>query len=142
MKTSDKGIELIKRFEGCRLRAYRCPAGVLTIGIGHTKGVKEGMTITAQQAVEYLKSDIEHFEQQINGLQLDLTQNQFDALVSFVFNVGFGAFQKSTLLKRIKAGAPEKDIRNAFGMWVKAGRRTLPGLVARRQAEADLYFSE
>lgn len=141
MKTSDKGVELIKQFEGCRLTAYRCPAGVLTIGIGHTKNVKEGMTITAQEAVEYLKQDLETIEQQLNKLELDLTQNQFDALVSFCFNCGFGAFLKSTLLKRIKSGAPEPAVRSAFDMWVKVGRKTLPGLVRRRKAEADLYFS-
>jgi lysozyme len=141
MKTSDKGVELIKQFEGCRLTAYRCPAGVLTIGIGHTKNVKEGMTITAHEAVEYLKKDLETIEQQLNKLELDLTQNQFDALVSFCFNCGFGAFLKSTLLKRIKSGAPEPAVRRAFDMWVKAGRKTLPGLVRRRKAEADLYFS-
>ncbi len=141
MKTSYKGIELIKQFEGCRLKAYRCPAGVLTIGYGHTKNVKEGMTITAQQAVEYLKDDLEQIEKQLDGLNLDLNQNQFDALVSFIYNCGFGAFSKSTLLKRIKAGASETLIRAAFGMWTKAAGKTLPGLARRRKAEADLYFS-
>ena len=86
MKTSPKGIALIKEFEGLRLKAYKCPGGVWTIGYGHTAGVKSGMVITEAQAEEYLKADLIVFERYLNGLGLALNQNQFDALVSFIYN--------------------------------------------------------
>ena len=102
MKASSKALELIKQFEGLRLKAYLCPGGVWTIGYGHTAGVKSGMVITEAQAEEFLLSDIAIFEKAINDQNLALTQNMFDALVSFTFNVGVGNFKRSTLLCRIK----------------------------------------
>ena len=132
---------MIKQFEGLRLRAYQCAAGVWTIGYGHTSGVKPGMSITAAEAENLLRGDLQKFENAVGTLGLQLTQNQFDALVSFAFNVGIAALRGSTLLRLIRSGASETAIRTAFGMWVKAGGKTLPGLVRRRKAEADLYFS-
>lgn len=142
MKTSNKGIELIKTYEGCRLSAYRCPAGVLTIGYGHTKGVREGSSITMAEAEDLLKKDLEYFENQLTKLNLGLTQCQFDALVSFCFNCGFSSFRNSTLYRRVKSHAPEAEIRSAFAMWNRGGGKVLPGLVKRRKAEADLFFSK
>ena len=96
MKTSDNGIAFIKRHEGVRLQAYLCPAGVWTIGYGHTSSVKQGDRISQSQADTYLRADLRTAEQAINKQRLNLNQNQFDALVSFVFNVGSGNFEKST----------------------------------------------
>ena len=104
MRTSRNAINLIKRFEGCRLEAYLCPASIWTIGYGHTFGVLSGMKITQEQAEAYLKSDIEPIERLLNNLYIPFTQNQFDALVSFIYNVGAGAFKASTLLKKLRAG--------------------------------------
>ena len=105
MRTSNKGIELIKSFEGIKTKAYKCPAGVWTIGYGHTKGVQKGDTCTMAQAIEFLKEDLRVFEGAINDLvKVELNQNQFDALVSFVYNVGSGAFQDSTMRIFINKG--------------------------------------
>lgn len=140
MKTSDKGITLIKTFEGLVLTAYKCPAGIWTIGYGHTKDVKQGQTITASQAVEFLKQDLQVFEKAVNTQNLNLNQNQFDALVSFTYNVGSGNFQKSTLLKKAKLNVNDPTIANEFAKWNKGGGRVLPGLVKRRESESKLYF--
>ena len=102
MKASSKALELIKQLEGLRLKAYLCSGGVWTIGYGHTAGVKSGMVITKAQAEEFLLSDIAVFEKAVNDQNLDLTQNMFDALVSFTFNVGVGNFKRSTLLCKIQ----------------------------------------
>tara|TARA_X000001036_G_scaffold380859_1_gene372539 strand:+ start:2244 stop:2669 length:426 start_codon:yes stop_codon:yes gene_type:complete len=139
MKTGSKGIDLIKHFEGCELEAYKCPAGVWTIGYGHIKGVKEGMTITEQQAEEMLKSELNEYEGYINNLvTAELNQNQFDAMVSWVYNLGGGNLKASTLLKVLNAGdyagVPAQMMR-----WNKAGGKVLEGLTRRRQAEADLF---
>lgn len=141
MKTGNKGIELIKHFEGCELEAYKCPAGVWTIGYGHIKGVKEGMTITEHQAEEMLKSELNEYEGYINNLvTVELNQNQFDAMVSWVYNLGGGNLKASTLLKVLNAGnyagVPEQMLR-----WNKAGGKVLEGLTRRRQAEADLFVA-
>jgi lysozyme len=142
MKTSDKGLELIKKHEGLKLTAYKCPAGVWTIGYGHTRTAVSGIKITEWQAEELLKSDLRIAETIVNmSLKDQLNQKQFDALVSFVFNVGAGAFQKSTLLKRIKANQEEHLIRHEFSRWDKAGGKVLAGLVRRRQDEANMYFN-
>ena len=141
MKTSGKGIELIKTFEGLRLKAYKCPAGVWTIGYGHTKNVKPSDRITQPQAVELLLTDLKQFEGVINRSVLKtLNQAQFDACVSFVFNVGAGNFQKSTLLKKLNKG----DFVGAsleFPKWVYSNKKKLAGLVKRREAERKLFIS-
>ena len=141
MKTSPKGIALIKEFEGLRLKAYKCPGGVWTIGYGHTAGVKSGMLISKAQAEEYLKADLIAFERYLNGLGLALNQNQFDALVSFIYNVGAGNFSNSTLLRKVRANPQENSIMDEFLRWVYSKGRVLPGLQRRRLAEMKLYFS-
>lgn len=140
MKTSINGIELIKRHEGLKLKAYLCPAGVWTIGYGHTYNVKKGDVIDEKQAERFLVSDLIVAETEISRLGLDLNQNQFDALVSFVFNVGGGNFRSSTLLKKLGNNPDDPDIERQFKRWVYAGNEVLPGLVRRRNDEAELYF--
>lgn len=142
MQISKQGIALIKRFEGFRNRAYRCPAGVWTIGYGHTKGVKAGQAITTQQAEEMLQADLKNFEDWVNKLvKVELTQGQFDALVSFCFNLGPGALDSSTLLKLVNqqkfALAADQ-----FKRWNKAGGVELSGLTKRRLAERELFVSK
>ena len=141
MKTSERGIELIKCHEGLRLKAYRCPAGVWTIGYGHTRDVTEGSVITKDKATVFLKSDLKSAENIVNVALSGINQNQFDALVSFVFNVGSGNFLKSTLLKKIKAKPTDAAIREEFMKWILAGGKVLPGLEKRRKDEADIFFS-
>ena len=141
MNTSPKGIALIKEFEGLRLKAYKCPGGVWTIGYGHTAGVKPGIVISEAQAEEYLKADLIAFERYLNGLGLALNQNQFDALVSFIYNVGTGNFSNSTLLRKVRANPQENSIMDEFLRWVYSKGRVLPGLQRRRLAEMKLYFS-
>ena len=141
MKTSPKGIALIKEFEGLRLKAYLCPGGVWTIGYGHTAGVKPGMLISKAQAEEYLKADLIAFERYLNVLGLALNQNQFDALVSFIYNVGTGNFSSSTLLRKVRANPQDNSIMDEFLRWVYSKGRVLPGLQRRRLREMKLYFS-
>lgn len=141
MKTSPKGIALIKEFEGLRLKAYLCPGGVWTIGYGHTADVKPGMVITEAQAEEYLKGDLVRFERYLNGLGLALNQNQFDALVSFIYNLGTGNFSSSTLLRKIRVNPQDNSIMDEFLRWVYSKGRILHGLQRRRLAEMKLYFS-
>ena len=141
MKTSPKGIALIKEFEGLRLKAYKCPGGVWTIGYGHTAGVKHGMVISERQAEEYLKADLIAFEKYLNGLGLALDQNQFDALISFIYNVGTGNFTSSTLLRKVRVNPQDNSIMDEFLSWVYSKGRVLPGLQQRRLAEMKLYFS-
>lgn len=140
MKASNNCIELIKRFEGLYLKSYLCPAGVLTIGYGHTKGVQLNEEINALQAEIFLREDLESVEESLNQLDLPVNQNQFDALCSLIFNVGIWAFMKSKLLSKIKAGNPTAP--DEFLDWTKAGGKVLPGLVARRKAEYDLFRKE
>jgi len=145
MKTSDKTIQLIKAHEKLELNAYLDACGIPTIGWGHTKGVKLGQTITKDQAVNFLREDLQTAENAVNKQGLNITQNQFDALVSFVFNVGVGNFQKSTLLRKMKANPNDPAIRYEFSRWkfgtVNGIKTVLGGLVKRRKDEADLYFS-
>jgi len=152
MKASKSAYVLIHSFEGCRLHAYKCPAGVWTIGWGHTAGVYEGMTITREQANEYLENDLRVFEDNLNfALGLDdhnrmpngkgINQHQFDALLSFTYNVGTGNLARSTLLRKVKADPSDRSIRTEFSRWVYGGGKRLPGLVRRRKMEADLYFA-
>ena len=144
MKTSQKGIDLIKGFEGLVSKAYLCPAGVWTIGYGHTKAVKQGMVISELQADYFLKEDLTVFENYLNsiGLGTKLNQNQFDALISWTFNVGTTAVNNSTLLKLVCANPNNESIRNEFAKWVYSKGKKLPGLVRRREAEANLYFEK
>lgn len=141
MTTSQNGIELIKRHEGLRLGAYLDAAGVWTIGYGSTGGVRPGDVITEAQAEALLREDIRTAEREVGRHKLNINQNQFDALVSFTFNVGSGNFRSSTLLKRIKENPDHPDIANQFRRWVYGGGKVLPGLIKRRAEEAKLYFS-
>ena len=141
MRTSKKGIDFIKHFEGCKLAAYLDAAGVPTIGYGHTVIAKIGMCITQKTAEQLLREDLIMTEVPLKRLELNLTQNQFDALVSLIFNIGIGNFKKSTLLKLIKVYPDNSQIVNEFKKWRKAGGKILPGLERRRQAEAVLYFT-
>ena len=142
MKSSELLINKIIEFEGCKLTAYKCPAGVWTIGVGHTKGVKQGQTITKAQAMTLLKGDLLPCENYVNNLGVCKTQGQFDSLVSFSFNLGTAALGRSTLLKYIRQGKAEQYIRGEFAKWVKSGGKTLAGLVKRRAWEADRYFGK
>jgi lysozyme len=134
-----EGIALIERFEGCSLKAYRCPAGVLTIGFGHTgPDVTAALEITAARADELLRDDLTRFEHAVQQLASVASDNQFAALVSFAFNLGQENLRASTLLRKHNAG----DFAGAageFARWNKAGGRVLAGLTARRAAEAALY---
>ena len=141
MRTGQRGINLIKQHEGLRLEAYRCPAGVFTIGYGHTAGVRRGDVIDAQRAEQLLAEDLGESEAVVNRECPGLSQNRFDALVSFVFNVGTGNFLKSTLLKCVKANPENVNIRYEFSRWTRSKGVELAGLMLRRRAEADLYFS-
>lgn len=139
---SDKLKQLIRSFEGLELKAYLCPAGVLTIGIGHTKGVKKGDVITEKKAYELLEEDIKPIEEYLNKLNVCNTQGEFDALVDFIFNLGVGNFKSSTLYKYIKQKKTDKEICDQLMRWVYAGGKKLSGLVKRREAECDLWMSE
>ena len=139
METSKTGLDLIKHFEGCELYAYKCPAGVWTIGYGHTKGVEPGMQITEQDAEDMLKEELIEYESYINDLvTVGLNQNQFDAMVSWVYNLGAGNLKASTLLKVLNAG-DYAGVSAQIMRWNKAGGKVLEGLTRRRQAEADLF---
>lgn len=140
---SDEGLDLIKSYEGLELKAYQCSADVWTIGYGHTHNVKRGDRIDAATAIEFLRGDVRHAQRAIYRLvAVELNQGQFDALVSFIYNLGAGAFGRSTLLKRInkKRWAAAAD---QFRLWNKAtvdGKLTvLRGLVRRRAAEAEMF---
>ncbi|MDB9983435.1 lysozyme [Candidatus Pelagibacter sp.] len=137
-----RGLELIKEFEGLELEAYLCPAKVWTIGYGHTKTVRKGMKVTEKQAEALLKKDLERVEKAIEtNVKVPLTQNQYDALCSFIYNVGGGAFQKSTLLRLLNAGDYE-GAQAQFQRWNKASGVVLKGLVRRRAAERALFISK
>lgn len=141
MKSTNYAILLIKSFEQLRLNSYLCPAGKWTIGYGHTDGVNRGMLITEKTADAFLKQDIKHAEQAVNEVDADLTQEQFDALVSFVFNVGVQAFRVSTLRKLVERNPNDPKIADEFRRWVYAGDKKLPGLIKRREQEIKLYYS-
>ena len=121
MNIGQKGIDLIKHFEGCELNAYKCPAGVWTIGYGHIKGVSEGMSITQEQAEQMLLDELKEYENYINELVVvDLSQNQFDALVSWVYNLGPANLKSSTLLKVLNSG-DYAGVPDQIERWNKAG---------------------
>lgn len=141
MKASDKAYALIRRFEGKSNTAYQDSAGVWTIGYGHTGGVVKGQTISDDEVERLLAEDVAVAENAVNAQNLNLTQDQFDALVDFVFNLGAGNFQKSTLLKKLKADPNDPTIYDEFLRWVYAGGVKLLGLVRRRTDEANLYFT-
>lgn len=147
MKLSDEGRRLIISFEG-KLRkiepgkyvAYKCPAGVWTVFAGCTEGVHEGMVVTEHEGEAMFARELEKFEAGVVRLvTVDLNQNEFDALVSLTYNIGLGAFQKSSVLRKINAG--DRDgAAQAFHLWNKGGGRVLRGLVSRRQREAALFL--
>lgn len=144
MKTSDHGIAFIKRWEGVKLKAYLCPANVWTIGVGHTAAMGDpkpvsGMKITEAEADDILRRDLRSIERDvIAAVKVHVNQRQFDTLVSFVFNVGIGAFRKSTLLKKLNANGYD-EVPSELMKWTRAGGRVVQGLVNRRKAEADMW---
>lgn len=142
MKTNAAGVALIKRWESLRLDAYLCPAGVWTIGYGHTGDVQRGQRITEHQADVILAHDLEVFERGVEELTrgVTLNENEFSALVSFAFNVGLGALEKSTLLKLLRARALPFAVAAEFKKWVHANGKVLPGLEKRRASEAVLFL--
>ena len=142
MKASIDAYELIKQFEGLRLEAYLCPAGIWTIGYGHTSGVSPNSFITIQEADEYLHRDVAAIEMQLNKLNLSLRQCLWDAIVSFVFNVGIGNFKASTLLAKIRINPDDNSIIDEFLRWVYANGKVMRGLQKRRLTEMKLYFSD
>lgn len=158
METSKQGIDLIIHFEGIKLKPYLCPANKVTVGVGKVlldnnekmlEG-KEGLEkakklfpelqeITREKAVELLHEDLEPYEKSINSLDLSFKQQEFDSLVSFIYNLGFKSLLSSTLLKRIKS--KQGDIEEAFLMWNKCNGKVLDGLTKRRKAEATLFLT-
>lgn len=146
MQTSKNGFDLIKRFEGCELTAYQDSVGVWTIGYGWTQQVNgvpvgAGMTITQSTADKLLSSGIAQYEQAVNRLvTVAITQNQFDALVDFVYNLGAAAFESSTLIKKLNDG-DYVGAADEFPRWNKAGGKVLSGLTKRRAAERELFLS-
>lgn len=141
MRTSQRGIDLIKEFEGYSERVYMCAGGKYTIGYGHTRGVEPGDTCTREQAERYLREDLQDAEEAIEALiNVPLSQCQFDALVSLVYNIGSGNFYSSTIRRVIncKISDPE-EYRKAWMMWVKSKGKVLKGLVRRREAEYKLF---
>ena len=145
MKASNILIEALKRFEGFRGTAYKDVTGTWTIGYGFTAGVKRGDKITEGEAERRLRRELAHFEAYVDGLRVTQRQHCFDALVDFAYNVGCDALGGSTLLRKIRACAPDAEVRAEFMRWVYAtvtGRkRKLDGLVKRRKWEADRYFN-
>lgn len=139
MKISNRGLALIKKSEGLRLEAYLCPAGIPSIGYGHTRGVAIGLTCTEAQAEAWLLEDLEPSERGVSELvRVPLTQGQYDALASFTFNLGVGALTGSRLLALLNA----RDYAGAsaeFSRWVHAKGKALPGLVTRRASERALF---
>jgi len=139
MNISQEGLGLIKKFEGCEYNAYKCAAGVLTIGYGHTAGVKEGDLVTQQEADKILEEDMKEYEGYINDyVTVDLDQNQFDSLVSWVFNLGPANLRASTMLKVLNNKEYE-EVPNQMKRWNKAAGKVLEGLIRRREAESLLF---
>lgn len=142
MFINKKGIDLIKKFEGCRLKAYKDIVGILTVGYGHTgKDVSEGLEIDPERANELLEKDLQKFCHGVEDLvKVSITDNQFAALVAFAYNIGLNALSGSTLLKKLNAG----DLQGAseqFIRWNKAGGKEVQGLTNRRLAEKELFLS-
>ena len=141
LSPSQACIDLVKASEGCRLTAYRDPAGILTIGYGSTGGISEGQTITQDQADAMLIDDLDAAAESVREMvTVPLTQGQFDALCDFVFNLGAGRLRDSTLLRLLNQGQYGQAAAQ-FQYWVMAGGQSLPGLVTRRAAERTLFES-
>ena len=139
MKISKEGLALIKKFEGCKLESYKCAAGVWTIGYGSTKGITEGMSISQEEADNLLLEDVAVFEDNVlDAVTMPLSQHQFDALVSWTFNLGGANLKASTMLKKLNAGEYE-EVPAQMKRWNKAGGKVLQGLIRRREAEALLF---
>jgi lysozyme len=155
MKTGERGLKLIKEFEGCKLSAYQCPAGVWTIGIGSTH-YGDGTPVTKNRtlpnegaAIALLAATIGKYEKAVNDVGVELTQNEFDACVSLAYNIGIGdkivgkgGFCNSTLVKMLKADEPKAEVAKQFLRWDKAGGKPLAGLTRRRNAEAELFLKQ
>jgi lysozyme len=148
MKTGERGLALIKEFEGCKLAAYQCPAGIWTIGIGSTHygdgtPVTKSRTLpTEKAAIALLAATIGQYEKAVNAVYAELTQNEFDALVCLCYNIGAGNFASSTLVKMLNAGEAKEEVAKQFVRWNKAGGKVMAGLTRRREAEAALFLSE
>lgn len=141
MKIGADGLAIIKRFESLRLAAYQDAVGMWTIGWGHTQGVRPGQRITEAQAEAFLREDLVRFEAAVTqGVDVLINQHQFDALVSFAFNVGADALRRSTLLRKLNGGDRE-GAADEFPRWNRAGPRVLQGLVLRRAAERELFLT-
>ena len=139
MNISKEGLSLIKKFEGCELEAYLCPAGVWTIGYGHTKNVKEGDKINKEEADYLLQEEMIEYESYINDfVEVPLEQNQFDALCSWVYNLGPTNLKNSTML-RVLNEEKYADVPQEIKRWNKAGGEVLDGLIKRREAEAKMF---
>jgi lysozyme len=145
---SQDTIELIKKYEGFKADAYQDVAGVWTIGYGNTfyengSKVKKGDTITHSQAEKLLRSVVDDFAKKVTDeIRVQLTDCQFGALVSFTYNVGIGAFRRSTLLRKVNADPEDPEIKDEFTKWVRAGGKTMKGLINRRKEEAEFYFKQ
>jgi lysozyme len=148
MKVNADGYALLKKFEGCVLKAYKCPAGVWTIGFGNTfyedgTKVKEGDVITQQRADELAKYIVEQFATSIRAMiKQPLNENQFSACVSLAYNIGTGGFKKSSVLRKLNVNPTDPTIADSFRLWNKGGGVILKGLVRRREAEIELYFKK
>ena len=147
-KISNLGLELIKKYEGFKAKAYLCPAKVITIGFGSTyyeDGTKVKLTdspITQERATELLEALLVSYERSVDSFcRDDINQNQFDSLCSFVYNCGVGNLKSSTLLKKVNKNPNDPTIKNEFLKWNKGGGKVLTGLTKRRIEEAQLYFS-
>jgi lysozyme len=148
MKITNEMRTKMMQWEGCRLKAYRCPAGVLTVGYGHTgPDVTEGLVISYADAVRLFNEDVDRFALSVEGLVsgVRLNPRQFDSIVSIAYNIGLGNLRKSTLLAKVRADPDDPSIRDEFMRHTKARvngvLKSLPGLVKRRRGEADHYFS-
>lgn len=138
----DTDIAAVKGFEGLRLTAYRDSGGVWTIGYGHTRGVRAGMTCTTAEADKWLREDLARAGEQVDALGVCKTQNEYAALTDFCYNLGIGNLRRSTLLRKIRAGAPIAEIKKEFLRWNKSGGVALKGLTKRRAWEAMRFAGE
>jgi lysozyme len=147
MNITPQARALIRKYEGCKLKAYQCSAKKWTIGWGNTfyedgSSVKQGDTITQERADKLFVILLDQFAAQLRPLiTAKINDNQFGALLSFAYNAGIGAFRNSTLRKLVNANTANAAIRQEFGKWNKAGGKVLLGLTRRRQSEAELYFT-
>lgn len=143
MTTTETAAALIRQFEGCRLTAYKCPAGIWTIGYGHTAGVTAGDTWTQDQADRALEQDIGKYRKAvlIACPSLERYPNRLAACISLAYNIGTGAFASSSVARYIRRGE-YRAAADAFGMWIYAGKQILPGLVTRRQREKEVFLRD